>query len=124
MKKIILIDTNALMAIAELRIDVFRALERVCDFLYEIAILQGTVDELQKIEHEQRGKYKHAAKLVLSILRMKKVRVIPEKGNVDDLLVRHSQQDDIILTQDVALKRRLKKPYMIIRQRKYVVIVG
>ena len=122
MKKII-IDTNALMAMAEFKIDVFSELERSCDFLYKIFVLQGTIQELEKIQKEQPGKFRQAAKLALAILRVKKVAVIDETGVVDDLLVEHSQHGDLILTQDILLKKRLQRPYLTIRQKKKIVLV-
>ena len=51
MKKVIL-DTNALMAVAECKIDIFAALHDCCDFPFKIQVLQGTVDELQKIKKQ------------------------------------------------------------------------
>ncbi|MBS3116714.1 hypothetical protein J4421_03905 [Candidatus Woesearchaeota archaeon] len=122
--KQILLDTNALLAIHELKIDLFTEIEKCCNFHYYLAVLQGTIDELEKIKAEQRGNYKQAAKLALSLLKTKKILVIPEKGKVDDLLVKHSQQGDLIVTQDRELKKKLKKPYLTIRQKKKVVIVS
>ena len=87
MKKII-IDTNALMAIVEFKIDLFSELEKTCDFNYNLFILSGTIDELNKIMDEQRGKYKRAAQLALAILKTKKVEVIKSEGNVDLLQAR------------------------------------
>jgi len=83
MKKIIL-DTNSLMANTEFKIDIFNELEKACDFNYKILILSGTIDELNKIIQEQRGKYKRAAQLALTILKTKKVIKIESKGDVDD----------------------------------------
>ena len=122
MKKIIL-DTNALMAISEFNLDIFSALEQCCDFPYNLNVLQGTLDELKKISLEQRGKFKLAAKLALSILRSKGINVIKSSGNVDDLLVEYSKKGYLILTQDVILKRRLHKPYLTIRQKRKIVII-
>ena len=123
MKKVI-IDTNALMAIGEFKVDVFSELENCCDFKYRLFVLGGTIDELKKITDEQRGKYKRAAKLALSLLKVKNVGVLNGNGNVDDLLVEHSIKGDLVLTQDIGLKRRLKKPYLTIRQKKKVVVVN
>jgi len=122
MKKIIL-DTNALMAIAEFKLDIFTELEKCCDFKYKLFVLDGTVDELNKIIEKQRGKYKQAAKLALALLKAKDVEIIKSFGNVDDLLVAYSEQDYLILTQDIGLKKRLKKPYMTIRQKRKVILV-
>ncbi len=122
MKKII-IDTNAIMAIDEFKLDVFSAVQACCHFTYTICVLEGVIDELEKIQKEQRGKYARAAKLGLSILKRKGVRVLKGKGNVDDLLVEHSIKGDLVLTQDIGLKRRLAKPYLTIRQKKKVMSV-
>jgi len=122
MVKKIILDTNALMAVTEFRIDVFSELASL-DFLYEVCILSGTVDELKKITVEQRGKYKQAAKLGLALLKAKKVKVLQSSGDVDDCLVKYSKIGVLVLTQDVGLKRRLRKPYLTIRQKRRVMVV-
>ena len=122
MKRVI-IDTNALMAIAEFKIDIFSELEKVCDFPYETFVVQGTIDELESIKAHQKGKNKRAAKLVLSLLKAKNVQIINESGYVDDILVACSIQGDLIVTQDARLKRRLTKPYGTIRQKTKLILV-
>ena len=121
--KLIILDTNALMAIAEFTLDIFVELEKSCNFSYKVYVLEGTIKELDKIIKEQRGKYKQAAKLALSLLKAKNIPVIKKKGDVDDLLVEYSKQEALVLTQDIALKRRLKKPYLTIRQKKRIVVL-
>ncbi|MBI2665717.1 hypothetical protein HYX12_03795 [Candidatus Woesearchaeota archaeon] len=127
MKKIIL-DTNSLMAVSEFKIDIFSEIERVCYFPFQLSVLEGTIIELKKIMDVQRGKYKRGAKLALDLLKAKKVRIMakPEAAelrNVDDQLVEHSKQGEIILTQDKELKKRLYKPYLTIRQKNRVILV-
>ena len=122
MKKVLL-DTNALMAIAELKIDVFVELEKECDFKYEIYILRGTILELKNIMEQQPGKYKRAAKLALDIVQKKEIKIIEKKGKVDDILTELSKQGCLIVTQDKELKKRLTKPYLTIRQGKRIVVV-
>lgn len=123
--KIIILDTNALMAINQFKIDLFSELERVCGFSYEISILDKTVDELNKIIAEQRGRYKLDAKLALDIISRKGIRKIKTgSGQVDDLLVGLAEKGKIILTQDQELKRKVKKvggAVLTIRQKKKVV---
>ena len=121
--KQVIIDTNAWMAITEFKLDIFAALERDADFSFKAVVLQGIVDELRKIASEQRSKFRQAALLALGIIEAKKVKIIPETGNVDDLLVQHSKEGALILTQDAALKKRLKKPYLTIRQKKRIILV-
>lgn len=121
--KLILIDTNAWMAIALWKIDLFEEVEKAADFPHEIAILQGTQEELKKIQNEQPGKFRNAAKLALALLKAKKVKIIRGTGSVDNLLVHHSHQGDVVLTQDQQLKKRLSRPYFTLRQKKRVVQV-
>ena len=122
MKKII-IDTNALMAIAEWKINLLEEIHNVSDFPYQVCVLSGTIVELKKIMEEQRGKFKRGAKLALSLIKALGVKVIVSSGYVDDELVRESEKGAIVLTQDVALKKRLVNPYMTIRQKKMVILV-
>lgn len=122
--KQVIIDTNAWMAITEFKLDIFAALERDCDFSYKAATLQAVIDELHKIVSEQRSRFRQAALLALGIIETKKIKVLPELGNVDDLLVEHSRKGDLVLTQDAALKKRLKRPYLTIRQKKRIMMVS
>ena len=111
------------MAIDEFKLDLFQAIEKSCEFKYKLFILKGTVNELEKIISEQRGKYKMAANLALSILKTKKVELLQGEGEVDDLLVTYSKKGYLVLTQDIELKKRLTKPYLTIRQRKKVIMI-
>ena len=123
MMRRIILDTNALMAIDEFKLDVFSAIKIGMDEPYELVVLDGVLDELHKIMIEQKGKYKRSAKLALSILDSKNVKIVESSGNVDDFLVELSEKGDLVLTQDVELKKRLKKPYLTIRQKKKVIFV-
>lgn len=129
MKKII-IDTNALMAISEMGLDLFTAIEEACDFKYKIFVLEGTVKELEKIVREQKGRFKQGAKLALTLIKKKresgKLKVMKDPDDskyVDDNLVVLSKDGYLVLTQDIVLKRKLTKPYLTIRQKKKVMVV-
>ncbi len=124
MEKIIL-DTNAVMAIAGFKIDLFSELRHNVDFKYSLFVLKGTIDELNSIIRKQKGKYKEAAKLGLALLKVKRVGIIHHTSdkNVDDLLLDFSKKGIVVLTQDILLKKRLQKPYLTIRQKKKIVLV-
>ena len=122
MKKVI-IDTNALMGMAEYKIDLFAEIEHTLDIPYQVTILRETITELKKIQQQEKNKFRRYAKLALDIITAKKVLILPEEGFVDNLLVQHSQHGDLILTQDVALKKRLTRPYLTIRQKKRIIMV-
>ncbi|MEK6969162.1 MAG: hypothetical protein AABW48_01915 [Nanoarchaeota archaeon] len=123
MIKKIIIDTNAWMAVYEFNLDLLTALRESLDFSYKVYVLQATLDELKKIISEQRGRFKQAALLSLGLINDKKIEIINEIGNADDLLVAYSKKDYLILTQDVELKKRLNKPYLTIRQKKKILVV-
>ena len=124
MKKTVIIDTNAWMAMGEFKTDLFSELRKCCDFPFEMAVLEGTIRELKNIQEEQRGKYKRLAKLALDIIKAKKVKVFPHSaGEVDDLLMDYSLAGYLVLTQDLALKRRLARPYLTIRQKKRIIMM-
>lgn len=121
--KTIILDTNALMAVGEQKIDIFLEIEKTCLFPFKLAVLSGTIEELHKIQQEQRGKYKTAAKIALTLLEIKKIQKIESTEYVDDELLKHSRDGKLILTQDQDLKKRLLKPYLTIRQGKKIVLV-
>lgn len=113
----IIFDTNFLIYTLKYKIDVLKELRRICDFNFELCILDKTLGELKKIN-------KMEARIALSFIHIFKI-INTEKfniNNVDDILVEIAFKDSIIATQDKDLKRRLKKknvPVIIIRQKKY-----
>ncbi len=113
------------MAITEFKLDLFTALERDCDISYKAVVLPGIIEELEKIISEQRGKFRQAALLAIGIIKAKNIMVIEKQkiGEVDDLLVQHSKEGDLVLTQDAELKKRLKRPYLTIRQKKKITLI-
>lgn len=126
MKEVIL-DTNFLMAVSQFKVDIFSEIERISDFKYELCIIDKTVDELESIIENQKGKNKAAAKLALSIIKTKKLKKIktPE-GTVDDLIIKISNKDTIVATQDMELKRKLREkrvPMIVLRQKKYLILI-
>ena len=123
--KHIILDTNMLMAIAQFKVDVFAELRRICDFRYDVAVLDRTVDELKKIKAEQRGKHKLAASISLQIISKNNIKITKTAGkeHVDDILVDRSKKGYLIATQDIGLKKRLKKPYITIRKKQYLILV-
>ena len=111
--KTIILDTDFLINIAKNNIHVFDELKRICNFQYEIKIIDKTLDELK-------GKPKE--KLIISLLESKNVKIIKTKKDkiVDELILGLKQKDLIIATQDKDLKNRVKSPIITIRQGKYL----
>ena len=106
--KNVLLDTSFLVECAKHKVDLFKELERILDFSFDIAILDRTMDELDVLITKGR-KTGDAAKLAKTILMTKKVVVLPtEGGHTDTLLLRKSDEENIVATMDQELKRKLK----------------
>lgn len=124
MKKIIL-DTNFLLIPYQFKADIFSEINRICDFRHDVFVLDKTIDELKKIVKLQKGKNKEAAKIALLLIKNKKIKKIRTNENLDVDRILLKQKDAIIATQDIELKRKLKKKgirTINLRQRKYLVL--
>ena len=122
MKKVLL-DTNALMAMVEFRVDLFTEIAKTLDFPATVCILQGAINELAKIISGESPKHAKIARLAQTLIKKRDVEIIPSSNDVDNLLRIYSRQGYLILTQDQELKRKLTKPYLIIRQKKKIVLI-
>lgn len=110
--KIIILDTNFLVYCAKFKIDLFSEIDRICSFQYKLAVLDKTIEELEKIKPKE-------LKLIKKFI--EKFTVLKSKENyVDKELIRLSKEGFIIATQDLELKKQLNPPMIIIRQKKYL----
>ena len=128
MKKILL-DTNFLMICAQFKVDIFSEIERICNFNYDIYILDKSIDELYNIIEKQKGKHKEAAKIALQLLKIKKIKIIKTGyGKTDDIIVECAYKKDyLVATQDKDLKRKLinqSTTVIILKQKKMLAIVN
>jgi len=120
----VLLDTNILLIPGTLGVNIFNEIEKVCNGKPEFAVLEGTLVELDKIILEQRGKFKAAASLGRQLMKQKSVKVLRSNNKpVDDMLVELSTSGSVVATQDAALKKRLTKPYLTLKAKKYFVMV-
>lgn len=129
----IIIDTNFLVSAVRFKIDLFSELQRICDFKYTVCIVDGTIDELEKLAETGKPKDKIAAKISLELIRKKKINITktPSKNkrvkNVDLLILNLIKEGDfIVATQDKELKREIRKkevPIIVLRQKKYFKLI-
>ena len=122
--KQVIIDTNMLMAIAQFKVDIFSEIDRICEFTHEIAVLDKTISELKKIAQSS-GKDGKSAALALKIITAKKITIIKTDSPkpTDDVLVDYSNGGAIVATQDAALKRKLKKPIIVLRDKGHLELI-
>lgn len=129
MKKIVL-DTNFLMIPFYFRVDIFSELQRICNFRYELYIISKTVAELESIAEKQQGKSRDAAKFALKLVKQKSLKRIgktQDSRTVDDIIQELDREGLLVATQDRDLKKRLRQnkiPVVILRQKKYLEIIG
>jgi rRNA-processing protein FCF1 len=124
MKKIIL-DTSFLISCANFKIDWEQELKRICDFAFEVILLDRVAEELKTVRKD-----KIAAKLALAILKHKKIYAIPtagdERQSVDSLIVAFAAKNKaLVATQDLGLKQRLRAKLartITIRQKGHLVL--
>mgnify|MGYP001601633764 CR=1 FL=1 len=119
--KLIVLDTNFIIEILKNKISLNDELSRICNFPFKILILDKTKKELNKIIEKQAGKHKELAKLALMYI--KRFETLEREGNnVDEILTKLSG-DYIIATQDRQLKSKLKKPFIVLKQKRILELV-
>ena len=124
MKKIVL-DTNFLMSVYELKLDIFDEIRKAVDFNYELFVLKQSINELEKLINKTGfSKKREAIKFALNLLdakiKDKEVKILDVPGeHVDDILA--GLDGYIIATNDKELKSRCKK-ILTIKQKKYVAV--
>lgn len=125
MKKIIL-DTNFLLIPVQFKVDIFSELHRICDFKYQLCIVDKTIDELNKIiQSKAKLKDKTAAKIALQLIKKEGIKIIETNElNADDAIVSLAEKESIVVaTQDKILRNRIKKTkskIIILRQKQYL----
>ena len=123
MKKVVL-DTNFILSCVRQKIDF---LEKIQLRGMKILLPEEVLDEIKKIENSGRKLHlRENAQLALKTLEktgFEKIKL--ETENVDDGLVKFSEKnkDVIIATLDRELKKRIKKPKLVIRGKKKLEII-
>ena len=113
--KIIIIDTNFLLAISQFKIDIFDEISRICPFPYKLCILDKTLEELNNLAQKQ--KTKSHVNIALKLIKDLEVIKTNSDDSVDKLL-KKQPEDIIIATQDMELKKSLKNHTLIVIRQK------
>ena len=125
MKKVLL-DTNFLLIPEQFGVDIFSEIDALLTEGYELCTIDMVIDELEGLTVKGSGKDKAAAKLGLSLLEAKNVRVLKTEKhlNTDKMIVETAKSPDfVVATQDQALKRDLKEnkvQIVVLRQKKHL----
>ncbi len=125
MQKIIL-DTNFLLLPSEFKVDIFAQIREVMNDPYKLYIIDKTLEELDSIIKNQRGKHKKAAQFALELIKKHDISSIDTSSDhhVDDQILNLIEKEPyIIATQDRELKQRIKEKsgkLLVLRQKKYL----
>ena len=122
----IILDTNFLLIPASLGVDVFSQIKEL-EPKAELFIVDKTIDELKKIKKEQKGKNKKCAEIAIIMAHKFKLKILKTTTfkNVDEIIEEKAKKGYAVATQDLELKRKLKKSgikLVYLRQKRYVII--
>jgi len=127
----VIIDTNMFLEIGKNGIDVFTEIDRLMEGRYNLCVVEGTIEELERIMTEKKGikgSDKFNAKLGFIMLKQKNLKVLPVSSDckiVDDGIVENTDKSTFVATLDRGLQRRVKEKegkILTIRQHKYFII--
>ncbi|MBU0979782.1 MAG: hypothetical protein KJ709_03175 [Nanoarchaeota archaeon] len=125
----ILLDTNVLLMPGQLGVDIVSEIGKTA--AGKLYILDRSLEELDKIIIEQKGKQRDSAllaKLILekggiTALKTENIKKGGEPPQVDALLEDYSKKGYLVATQDRGLQKKLKR-YMVLRQKSHFRIMG
>ena len=113
----IILDTDFLLNSIRNKIDLSSELRRICDFKFEICVLEESLKEIEGKKDENIAK-ELIKKLNIEVIMNENIK----HESVDDILLR--MKDAIVATQDKELKKKLKEKrikVITIRQKKHLV---
>lgn len=101
----IILDTNFLLIWKKFKVDVFEELRRICDFHYDLYVLDKTIDELNKVKMP-------GYRVALNLIEKHNIKVIKTQDKtryVDDLILDNLDKETMLATVDLNLKKRAKQ---------------
>jgi rRNA-processing protein FCF1 len=120
----VVLDTNMLLAIGELKIDVFSGIEEEIGKT-EFFVPEEVIQELKKLKEENKTKKKNA---VIAEKLIEKKCIILNKGenkNADEKMMELAGKGFIIATNDKELRKKIKNngfKTAFVRQKKVIVV--
>jgi len=130
LKKKVILDTNFLLIPGQFKVDIFTEIERVMNEPYNLCIIDKTINELKGIEIYGKTKDRNAVKLAIALIqnliKQKSLKTINSysRKSVDDIIVKKSDKNVYVATQDKELKKRVKEHQgriITLKQKKYLI---
>ncbi|MEM0231414.1 MAG: nucleotide-binding protein [Candidatus Woesearchaeota archaeon] len=127
----VLLDTNFCMIPGQFKVDIFSEIRRILPTA-KVCTLDLNIEELKRLEKEGSLKERRAARIALQLIKQKDVCIIKTKSflntsqnpkDADEALAEFAAQGYIIATQDRELKRRIKGPIIVMRKKKFLILI-
>jgi len=115
----VILDTNFLMAVSQFKVDIFGQLAGE-----DICTIEPVIRELNGLSNGK-SKDSTAAKVALTLIKSKGLKVLESKEEADAALISYSKKGYVIATQDQILQDKIKAlggKSIFIRQKKYVIL--
>ncbi|MCD7781114.1 MAG: PIN domain-containing protein [Methanosphaera sp.] len=125
----IIVDTNFLMMMIQLNIDVIEELKIIAPSNYDLVVPSIVLDEIDSLKRKAKGKDKIAANVARKIATQKPFinTHIDKTDHVDNLLLDYCSSNDVICTNDKTLRKRARKrgiTVIYLRQHRFLEVDG
>jgi rRNA-processing protein FCF1 len=108
-KRQVLLDTNILFVPFRFRVDIFAGIEEMLSEPWEAVVSSRIIRELRRVA-QRKGRHAIEAKLALSMLEKKQVKIIASEMPVDEWLFSYAKEHGaVVVTNDSELIKKLKK---------------
>ena len=110
-------------------VDVVTQLKNLLPSNYKIVVPSLVINELNNLKHKTKGKNKLAASIALKLAKSEPfvVENIKKTEHVDNLLLKYCTQEDVLCTNDKALRVRAREKSITViylRQHRYLEVDG
>ncbi len=123
------VDTNFLMMMFQLNIDVVEELKSLLPSYYDLIVPSVVINELTVLKGKSKGKDKLAASVALQITKKEPFVIdeIDKTDHVDNLLLNYCKDEDVLCTNDKNLHNRARKrgiTVIYLRQHRFLEVDG
>ncbi|MHB8587106.1 MAG: type II toxin-antitoxin system VapC family toxin [Thermoplasmatota archaeon] len=125
-KRIVILDTNALMMQFQFHVDIEGELRRIMDFAYEIIVPDSVMAELADLASVASGKDAQEARMAMEFAKHFRTMEAPAEGDAGILRLAEKVQA-IVVTNDKLLRARLRAkniPNVHLRSRAFLTLEG
>ena len=124
----IIIDSNFLIMLSEIQINIISELDRLVKREYELVALSGVITELKELLSKSKPKKRKKVEFALRFLKEQNIKVLDEQflpnETTDEYILRIAKKTKfVVATNDAKLKKKLKdanSSVIYLRQKSYL----